>query len=89
MSKVIRVHVKPNYQLQVEFSDGVAGTVDLSTRLFGPMFEPLKDPAVFGQVRVDEFGAIAWPNGADLAPDALHETLLSRGQQLHPKASNS
>jgi hypothetical protein len=89
MSKITRVLVEPNYRLHVEFSDGVAGTIDLSTRLFGPMFEPLKDPAIFGQVCVDEFGAVAWPNGADLAPDALHATLQAKSQQPHPKASNS
>jgi len=31
------------------------------------MFEPLKDPAFFARARVDEFGAVYWPNDADLA----------------------
>jgi hypothetical protein len=39
------------------------------------MFEPLQDPKFFAQVFVDDFGAVAWPNGADLAPDALYEQL--------------
>jgi hypothetical protein len=26
-------------------------------------------------VKVDEFGAVCWPNGLDLAPDAMHEEL--------------
>jgi len=39
----------------------------------GPVFEPLKDPKVFRQVRVDkEAGTVAWPNGADLDPDVLY-----------------
>jgi hypothetical protein len=63
----------------VEFSDGVHGEVDLGERLFGPVFEPLKDETLFSQVTIDEFGAICWPNGADLAPDALHERLLREG----------
>src|ERR1035437_10952285 len=34
------------------------------------MFEPLRDPQLFREVRVDaELGAIAWPNGADIDPD--------------------
>jgi Protein of unknown function (DUF2442) len=61
--------------LEVEFSDGAYGEVDLSDRLFGPMFEPLLDPKVFNQVQIDEYGAICWPNGADLAPDALYQTI--------------
>ena len=60
--------------------DGIAGEVDLSQRLFGPMFEPLRDVAFFEQVRIDEFDALAWPNGADLAPDGLYRSASgSRG----------
>ena len=61
--------------MYVEFEDGVSGIVDLSTRLFGPVFEPLRDPDQFERVAIDEFGAVCWPNGADLAPDALRESL--------------
>ena len=42
------------------------------------MFEPLRDPSLFAQVRIDEYGAVCWPNGADLAPDALHQTLSAK-----------
>ena len=41
----------------------------MSDWLYGPVFEPLKDPELFAQVEVDEYGAVCWPNGADLAPD--------------------
>jgi len=75
MDKVKSVQPLPGYRLKVEFTDGVGGEVDLSGRLLGPVFEPLKDPLFFAQVSIDEFGAICWPNGADLAPDALHEKL--------------
>ena len=37
-------------------------------------FEPLRDPAVFAQARV-VLGAIQWPNGADLAPDAMYDAI--------------
>jgi len=39
----------------------------------GEVFEPLPDPEFFKQVSIDEFGAVCWPNGADLAPDHLYE----------------
>jgi hypothetical protein len=39
------------------------------------MFEPLRDQALFAQVSIDAYGAPCWPNGADLAPDALHAQL--------------
>ena len=75
MRRVVSVRPLDDYRLAVKFDDGTHGTVSLRDRLFGPVFEPLRDPDVFRQVLVDEFGAIAWPNGADLAPDALYEQI--------------
>ena len=75
MHKVTNVTPLDGYRLLVEYADGVKGEVDLTDRLFGPVFEPLKDREMFAQVQIDEFGAVYWPNGADVAPDALYETL--------------
>lgn len=86
MERVARVEALPGYRLRVEFADGVRGDVDLSDRLFGPMFEPLKDEEFFARVTIDEFGAICWPNGADLAPDALHAQL---SQSRPPQGSHA
>jgi len=45
---------------------------------FRPVFEPLRDPAVFATVRVDpEIRTVAWANGADFAPEFLHGLLNS------------
>jgi len=60
--------------LRLEFSDGAVKDVDLSSELYGPVFEPLRDPAFFRQVRVnEETNTIEWPNGADFAPEFLYE----------------
>jgi hypothetical protein len=75
MQGVASVRPLDDYRLHVTFEDGTTGVVSLNDRLFGPMFEPLRDLAMFRQVSLDEFGAICWPNGADLAPDALYEQL--------------
>jgi hypothetical protein len=75
VERVIRATPLDHFRIEVEFSDGLKGVVDLSERLFGSMFAPLRDPVFFDQLRVDEFGAICWPNGADLAPDALYKTI--------------
>jgi hypothetical protein len=78
MIRVTDVEVLEGARLRVAFSDGTAGEIDLSARLFGPVFEPLRDPGLFARVTVDEFGALSWPNGADLAPDALHARITGR-----------
>ena len=75
MERVVSVTARPDWRLEVTFSDGTHGVVSLADRLFGPVFEPLKDPEFFRQATVDEFGAVCWPNGADLAPDALYDKL--------------
>jgi hypothetical protein len=69
--RVTAVRAQPRYRLQVTSDDGVIRDVDLEGELWGPMFEPLKDPAFFAQVFVDH-GTLAWPNGLDLDPLVLH-----------------
>jgi len=81
MPRPTRVESRPNHRLFIAFDDGVCGEIDLSPRLFGPMFEPLQDPAFFAQVKLDDFGAPCWPNGADLAPDALYALLQNTRAQ--------
>jgi hypothetical protein len=49
------------YRLEVSFADGAHGGISLEGRLFGEVFEPLRDPEFFKQVHVDEFGAVCWP----------------------------
>jgi hypothetical protein len=71
---VIEAEYLRDFTIWLKFEDGSEGEIDLSAELCGPMFEPLKDVDYFKQVRVDpELGTIVWPNGADLAPEFLHE----------------
>ena len=77
MHKVISVKAKSAYILEIIFNDGTRGELSIADRLYGPVFEPLKDPKFFEQVQVDSFGAVRWPNGADLAPDALYREIAS------------
>ena len=77
MPRVVRVAALGGYRLHVEFDDGTAGEIELADRLFGPVFEPLRDRNEFNKVMVDEFGAIAWPCGERLAPDAIYQRLTA------------
>ncbi|HEY9558643.1 MAG TPA: DUF2442 domain-containing protein [Acidimicrobiales bacterium] len=67
----VAVEVLPPYAIRVTFDDGVVNDTDLTGQLWGPMFEPLKDPSYFAQVRVVD-GDVVWPNGLDLDPLVLH-----------------
>ena len=75
MIKVISVEAKSNYVLSLTFNDGLQGELSIKDRLFGEMFEPLKEPNYFSQVAVDDYGVVCWPNEADLAPETLHKKI--------------
>jgi hypothetical protein len=77
LKDIVAANAFNNYRLHLRFEDGVEGVVDLAPILsFRGVFEPLKDPAYFAQVRVDpELGSVVWPNGADLDPDVLYGRL--------------
>ena len=73
--------VLPEWQLAVTFNDGLSGVVDVSALVNGPdagVFEALRDPAFFATAYLD-CGAVTWPNGADLAPDAMHKEIRRCG----------
>ena len=73
---VVDVRYVRDYVLWVKFEDGSQGEVDLKKSLRGPVFEPLREIEYFKQVRVDpEIGTIAWPNGADIAPETLYRQI--------------
>jgi hypothetical protein len=79
MDRIVHAEALDGYRLRVTLADGTQGEVALADRLFGPVFEPLQDPAMFARVFVDEFGAVCWPNGADLAPDSLCQQIRLSG----------
>ena len=76
MEKIVHLEVRPPFGLYVEFDDGVRGEYDMANRLNGPVFDELRDPEYFARVRLDEYDVPVWPNGTDVAPDALHDRLV-------------
>ena len=61
----------------MRFADGLSGTIDLASGLRGPIFAPLRDPSLFALLRIVG-GALAWPNGADWAPESLYDLLRAQ-----------
>ena len=77
LKDIVAANPAGDYRLHLRFEDGAEGVVDLGLHLsFRGVFEPLKDPAYFAQVRVDpELGPVIWPNGADPDPGVLYARL--------------
>lgn len=69
-------YVEPRlgYKLFVQFNNGISGEIDLSSALWGEVFEPLHDEALFMTAKQDAImGTVVWDNGADFAPEYLFE----------------
>lgn len=79
--RVRALRVLPEWQLAVTFNDGTSGVVDVSVLVHEPdagVFEALRDPDYFANACLD-CGAVSWPNGADLAPDAMYKEIRRCG----------
>jgi len=73
---IIEARYVAGHVVWLRFRDGTSGEIDLSSALCGPVFEPLRDPAVFKQFHIHpEFHALVWPNGADFAPEFLRDNV--------------
>ena len=81
--EVVEARYVRGYIVWLRFDDGLQGELDLESSLRGEVFEPLREPAAFRMFFVHpEFATLAWPNGADLAPDVLYDRVRSH---IHAK----
>jgi hypothetical protein len=72
--RIVEAKVCGPHLLRLTFNDGTRKAVDVGPLLTGPVFEPLRDPTYFARAELDRVcGTVVWPNGADFAPEALHE----------------
>jgi len=70
--EVTKFKVVGPYRLWLEFDDGTTQEIDFEPILYGNLYGPLRDPAVFAQVEIDLISrTLVWPNGADFDPETL------------------
>jgi hypothetical protein len=80
MVKVVTFKPRGGYLVDVTFSNGASGTVDMHRYCYpnGPMTEPLADQAYFNRVTVVD-GIPTWPNEYDIDAIALHMRMKAAG----------
>ncbi|MDP2283862.1 MAG: DUF2442 domain-containing protein [Pseudohongiella sp.] len=69
---VIKVSVKNDYVLTVNFGNGEQGELDMSPFLNFGVFSRLKNRDNFNQVKV-AFNTLEWPCGVDLDPEFVYQ----------------
>ena len=72
MRRISNVKVLRGYRLEMQFDDGVSGTVDLSEAVGKGVFALWRAPLAFNQVRIGSSGELVWGDRIDLCPDALY-----------------
>ncbi|HEX4336192.1 MAG TPA: DUF2442 domain-containing protein [Polyangiaceae bacterium] len=80
MIKIVRAVPLQDRVLRLGFSDGTSGDYDLAPLIARgtSLTIALADDGYFQRFFL-ELGALAWPNGFELAPRALHQQLTERG----------
>jgi uncharacterized protein DUF2442 len=87
LPEVTKVKLVDGYVIAVRFDDGTEKYVDISQWFKGPVFKPLRDPKVFAGFLL-EGGTLAWPNGVDIAPEALYGAVDVRKQKEKTKPTS-
>ncbi len=81
MLEVTAAQYVDRYRIFVRFNNSQEGVVDLEETLWGPVFEPLKNPEVFRQFAVSNvLHTIRWENDADLAPEYLFQKMIEQSE---------
>ena len=75
LNEVVEARWQRDHVVYLQFDDGMAGELDLSTYARrGGIFEPIADVSFFKRMKI-KGGTLAWPNGADIAPERLYDML--------------
>src|SRR5436190_8675590 len=88
LPEVTKARRVSGFVIATHFNDGTEKHVDISQWFKGPVFKALKDPKFFTKFFV-EGGTLAWPNGVDIAPEALYKAADVRLVREKNKKSTS
>ena len=80
LPQVVEARHVGGFIVSTRFDDGTEKQIDVSQWFKGPVFEALKDPKVFKRFFI-EGGTLAWPNGVDIAPEALYAARESKNKR--------
>jgi hypothetical protein len=77
---VIKVELRENYEIYIEFNDGLRGVIDFHNKIttdHRDIIRELKDKEKFCAIKIERH-TLCWDNGVDLAPEYLYEQIKSK-----------
>lgn len=77
LPQVVSAKHVSGFIIATRFDDGTEKQIDISRWFKGPVFKPLRDSKFFKRFFI-EAGTLAWPNGVDIAPEALYKAAETR-----------
>ncbi len=88
MIRVVNFEIVRPYTLRITFEDGAERVINFVPVLEGYYYAPLRDLALFNQVRLDsKVHTLVWPNGADFDPATLYNWDQGDGIELAQRAA--
>ena len=81
VKKITAVKPLDGFRLWLLFSDGIEGIADLSDLAGHGVFSAWNTPGLFANVKVTEYGAIAWGDEIDLCPDTLYLRITGKAPE--------
>lgn len=77
---VVRIEVKANHILDLEFENGERRRFDMTPYMKQKPWSRLNSPALFESAYI-HLGTVSWPGGIDIDPETLYEL----SQSLEPQ----
>lgn len=83
LPSVTKAKYVEGFVIELVFDDGTKKAVDFTEWLHGEVFKPVRKKAFFKKFFLDG-STVAWPNGADIAPETLYAASGVKGGHNKP-----
>jgi len=88
--EIIDAKTQAGFRVFLKFNDGTSGVVDLSSFAGKGVFAKWFESSVFDTMQINASGALEWPGGLDLCPDALYMQLTGKSpEELYSSISKN
>ncbi len=78
---VVEIEIIGELTLRIHFADGLSGTVRFLPSFLYGVFEPLKNPEFFKNLKITD-GFISWSDEIDLAPDSMYLAISQQSEWI-------